>query len=328
MNMKCLLFLALLVSNSWAAQPTSFTYQGKALNAAGTAPLTTTVSFTLSITDPSGSCILYQESQSNINLSTTNGLFALQVGSAVGAGKRTSGTDPGLSMTQIFANAGTQIVAASGSCTSGYTPTLGDIRKLHVIVTPTSGSPITISPDLSINSVPNSLVADTLQGSTLAQVQSPTGTLIAFTSSTCPSGYLAADGSSYSTTTYANLFGVMGYGYGGSGASFNVPNTGGIFLRGIGSQTISGTSYTTSTIGTSQSDQMQGHIHNFLSNGQRVRLVDVDSVTGEGNSPSGPYQTIDISTGGSAVNDGTNGTPRTGAETRPANVSVQYCVKY
>jgi hypothetical protein len=54
----------------------------------------------------------------------------------------------------------------------------------------------------------------------------------------------------------------------------------------------------------------------------------VDSVTGEGNSPSGPYQTIDISTGGSAVNDGTNGTPRTGAETRPANVSVQYCVKY
>jgi hypothetical protein len=42
-------FILLLTSTAFAAQPISFTYQGKALNAAGTAPLTTTVSFTLSI---------------------------------------------------------------------------------------------------------------------------------------------------------------------------------------------------------------------------------------------------------------------------------------
>jgi hypothetical protein len=55
--------LILFASSAMAAQPVSFTYQGKALNAAGTAPLTTTVSFTLSITDPSGACVLYEEGQ-------------------------------------------------------------------------------------------------------------------------------------------------------------------------------------------------------------------------------------------------------------------------
>jgi hypothetical protein len=64
MKFKFLLIASLLVfSHAWAAQPTSFTYQGKALNAAGTSPLTTTVSFTLSITDPSGACILYKWDQ-------------------------------------------------------------------------------------------------------------------------------------------------------------------------------------------------------------------------------------------------------------------------
>jgi microcystin-dependent protein len=330
MKIKYLWLIALLISNSWAAQPTSFTYQGKALNAAGTAPLTTTVSFTLSITDPSGACILYQEGQTGINLSTTNGLFALQVGSALGS-KRTVGTDPGLTMTQIFANAGTQLVAASGSCTSGYTPAVGDTRKLHVVVTPTSGSPITISPDLSINSVPNSLVADSLQGSSLSQVQNPVGTLISYIGSTCPSGYLASDTTVYSTTTYPNLFSLVGYTYGGSGTSFSLPNTSGLFLRGAGSQTLNGITYS-ATEGTTQNDQLQGHSHSTsdaysFGSGSGVYM----SI---GGSNSNGYQAI---TGGSVpsgligpanVSDGTNGTPRTGAETRPANFAVKYCVKY
>jgi hypothetical protein len=157
-----------LVANA-AGVPTSFTYQGKALNAAGTAPLTSTVSFTLSITDPSSACVLYQESQTNVNLATTNGIFALQVGSLVGATKRVSGVDPGLTMTTVFANAGTQLVSSNGSC-PGYTPASNDVRKLHVVITPSSGSAITVSPDLTINSVPNAMVAETLQGFTPTQL--------------------------------------------------------------------------------------------------------------------------------------------------------------
>lgn len=50
------------------------------------------------------------------------------------------------------------------------------------------------------------------------------GTLIAYAGLTAPSGYLLCYGQSLSTTTYANLFGVIGYTYGGSGGSFNVPD--------------------------------------------------------------------------------------------------------
>ena len=47
-----------------------------------------------------------------------------------------------------------------------------------------------------------------------------------------PLGWLACDGSSVSTTTYANLFAVIGYVYGGSGANFNLPDYRAMFLRG------------------------------------------------------------------------------------------------
>jgi microcystin-dependent protein len=315
-----------------AGVPSSFTYQGKALNAAGTAPLTTTVSFTLSITDPSGACILYQESQSSINLATTNGLFALQVGSLVGAGKRTAGTDPGLSMTQVFANAGIQLVAASGSCTSGYTPAANDARKLHVVITPTSGSPITISPDLSINAVPNAMVAESLQGFSPANF-TPVGSVLTTTLSSCPSGYLATDGTSYPIATYPALATAYNYSYGGSGANFNVPNTSGLFIRSVGTQAVGGITYgTANNLGVVQSDQMQGHGHSAvfsysqnstLSMSTQNTAQETYGVTaGSGNAGN------DGITIGDPTSDGTNGTPRVGLENRPVNIALRYCVKY
>lgn len=51
-----------------------------------------------------------------------------------------------------------------------------------------------------------------------------TGLIIPWSASTAPSGFLECDGSSISTTTYANLFAVVGYTYGGSGASFLLPD--------------------------------------------------------------------------------------------------------
>jgi len=47
-----------------------------------------------------------------------------------------------------------------------------------------------------------------------------------------PAGWLYCNGASISTTTYANLFAVVGYSYGGSGASFSLPDYRGTFLRG------------------------------------------------------------------------------------------------
>lgn len=61
---------------------------------------------------------------------------------------------------------------------------------------------------------------------------SPTGSLTAFAGASAPTGWLLCDGSSISTTTYATLFAVIGYTYGGSGSSFLVPNMKGRVLVG------------------------------------------------------------------------------------------------
>lgn len=60
----------------------------------------------------------------------------------------------------------------------------------------------------------------------------PTGLIVPFAGSSVPTQtaastpypWLLCDGTSYSTTTYATLFSVIGYTYGGSGASFMVPD--------------------------------------------------------------------------------------------------------
>ena len=52
----------------------------------------------------------------------------------------------------------------------------------------------------------------------------PTGAISQFAGGTAPTGFLLCEGQSVSTTTYADLFSVIGYTYGGSGESFLVPN--------------------------------------------------------------------------------------------------------
>ena len=51
-----------------------------------------------------------------------------------------------------------------------------------------------------------------------------TGIVVPWGTASIPSGFLLCDGTSYDTTTYAALFAVIGYTYGGSGASFNLPD--------------------------------------------------------------------------------------------------------
>jgi microcystin-dependent protein len=62
----------------------------------------------------------------------------------------------------------------------------------------------------------------------------PTGTLLPFAGGIAPSGFLLSNGASVSTVTYSNLFAVIGYTYGGSGASFNLPQMAGFVPAGTG----------------------------------------------------------------------------------------------
>jgi microcystin-dependent protein len=62
-------------------------------------------------------------------------------------------------------------------------------------------------------------------GANLTSIQGVnTGIVVPWGSASIPSGFLECNGASVSTTTYAALFAVVGYTYGGSGASFNVPD--------------------------------------------------------------------------------------------------------
>ncbi|MBN1755101.1 tail fiber protein [bacterium] len=61
----------------------------------------------------------------------------------------------------------------------------------------------------------------------------PVGTVVPYAGSSAPDGWLLCDGTSYSTTTYNDLHTIIGYTYGGSGSTFNVPNLKGRVIVGI-----------------------------------------------------------------------------------------------
>lgn len=152
-----------------------------------------------------------------------------------------------------------------------------------------------------------------------------TGEVFMTAKTSCPTGTIATDGSSLLRTggtscgggSCATLFAAISTTYGSvDGTHFTLPDMRGVFPRGAGSQTISSITYT-GTQGTTQGDQMQGHIHN------------IDASFGS-LSGSGTGALIQVGSRGTTgpVTDGVNGTPRTGSETRPANISFLYCIVY
>jgi microcystin-dependent protein len=52
----------------------------------------------------------------------------------------------------------------------------------------------------------------------------PVGAIMGFANNITPTGFLVCNGSSVSTATYSSLYSLIGYTYGGSGSSFNLPN--------------------------------------------------------------------------------------------------------
>ncbi|HEY9664438.1 MAG TPA: phage tail protein [Allocoleopsis sp.] len=167
--------------------------------------------------------------------------------------------------------------------------------------------------------------------------QSPikAGTIMPFAGATVPTGWLECDGSSYSQTIYPDLYATLGSTWAtctnpltGSAYSaptagnFRVPDLRGTFLRGVG--TFSDGIGTDTSLAGYQADQMQGHYHagggaSTTSNqvGSTVGYIQRDN-SGVGN----PSSLV-----AAPITDGTNGTPRTGKETRPRNVGVKYIIK-
>lgn len=84
--------------------------------------------------------------------------------------------------------------------------------------------------------------------------QVDTGMVLPYVGSSAPTGWLDCDGASYATATYSDLFALMGYDFGGSGANFNVPD-----MRGrtaVGNDNIGGVS--ADVVTDAQADSMGG----------------------------------------------------------------------
>lgn len=79
----------------------------------------------------------------------------------------------------------------------------------------------------------------------------PAGTIIQSAAINVPDGWFDCDGSSLSTTTYADLFNAILYTYGGSDLYFNIPDIRGRIPIGSGS----GTSLTTRTLGSTGGEE-------------------------------------------------------------------------
>ena len=135
----------------------------------------------------------------------------------------------------------------------------------------------------------------------------PSGAVFYFAASTAPTGYLKADGTAISRTTYADLFAVVGttYGSGDGSTTFNLPDLRGEFLRGWDDSrgVDSGR-----TFGSFQADEFKSHTHPYDANRG-------SSDYGGSNNASG------------SPNNGTTSATG-GTETRPRNIALLACIKY
>ena len=169
----------------------------------------------------------------------------------------------------------------------------------------------------------------------------PVGSYIQHAGPTAPTGFIACDGAAVSRTTYADLFDVIGttYGAGNGSTTFNLPDARGLVMVGAGTHgtmtRANSTAYNGGSVGASRNDQMQGHHHvrRYGSSGGPYGTTVSEMVSGgtgssenswvRGNAMPGSYHIV-----AEPSTDGTNGTPRTGNETRPAEIAVLVCIKY
>jgi microcystin-dependent protein len=193
-----------------------------------------------------------------------------------------------------------------------------------------SANKLIVGAGASVNSISNGTAGQVLTSNgaladpsfqTITTV--PTGLMSMWAASTAPSGWLECNGASLSTTTYAALFAIIAYTYGGSGANFNLPDMRGYFPRGWdnGRGVDSGRA-----IGTSQADDNKSHTHTAtVTDPGHVHTSSKMVNNGGGNGGAGAslgwVDTASAVTGISVSNS------TVGTEARPKNVALMFIIK-
>ena len=154
----------------------------------------------------------------------------------------------------------------------------------------------------------------------------PVGAIMPFAQNAVPSGWLAANGAQLSKITYATLLAAIGTTYGDTTTHFQIPDLRGIFIRGFGSQVISGVTYS----GSSTFGGDQGAYAGY--NDFKAYIDDGDSGTGA----YGSYSQLEINKvqtqggygGAESSWTPTISVPTNPGDTRPANITLLYCIKF
>ena len=174
-----------------------------------------------------------------------------------------------------------------------------------------------------------------------APVGPPVGSIQMFAGSSAPEGWVLCDGTtldSVANPKYAALFAVISTTYGGTGAaSFKVPDCRGVFVRGAGSQTIGAETYT-ATLGASQNDATAV---NGLTNSSHKHNLPAKTRTQNGTfaAPYGGAGSVGVGYGeywaadatilsNYQLSDSASVSLSGDTETRPANIALNYIIKY
>jgi microcystin-dependent protein len=152
----------------------------------------------------------------------------------------------------------------------------------------------------------------------------PSGAVFYFAMNAAPTGYLEADGTAVSRSTYASLFSAIGttFGVGDGSTTFNLPDLRAEFIRGWddGRGVDTGRAF-----GSAQADELEAHKHDI-----RVRGSN-SSHSHRVNGPAETYVAAGVSNSlggsGSIYNDDGAILNTGGTETRPRNVALLACIK-
>lgn len=156
--------------------PQTFTLDGRLFIPGTTAAISDpSVTFTIQILNQPQDCVLYEEQQ-NIDTSTTDGRFTLEIGSALGASQRVTGRDPGNSMARIYQNVNNTGISGKSlidQSPCSYSPAVADKRFIRIAIVTSRGISDVLAPNMALNSVPNSIMSESagsIQGLTPANL--------------------------------------------------------------------------------------------------------------------------------------------------------------
>ena len=223
----------------------------------------------------------------------------------------------------------------TGTITSAGDIVMSGTGKIKVPTGTTAQRPSGVTGDFRFNTTLTQF--EGYDGSSWAKVGGvPAGTVIAYASSTVPTGFLECNGANVSRSTFAQLYSAIGntWGSGDGSSTFGLPDLRGEFIRGWdNSRGVDGSR----SFATTQSSQNQQHNHSISdpSHSHNMRGLALSGGSGSVAITLGSGQSYQIGYS-DIISSRTSGTASTGisinnqggSESRPRNVSLMYIIKF